>query len=46
MTTLKNTEMFKDLGHMDAMVMKTKIKLETSSQAGKLNWQKPEFQDE
>ena len=30
MTTLKMTEMFKDLGNMDAMVMKTKIKLETS----------------
>ena len=38
MSTLQKTDMFKDLGNMDAMVMKTKIKLETSSQAGKLNW--------
>ena len=38
MTTLQKTEMFKDLGNMGTLVMKTKIKLETGGQAGKLNW--------
>lgn len=38
MSILQKTEMFKALGNMDTLVMKTKIKLETGGQARKLNW--------